>query len=161
MRVGAEGNGEPLLIINIYRRVPRAGGGMLCLLQSSEFDELEKYYFITVAQQVPVGQGHLIIEDSWSHSFRHTTIARAPLDEWWARYRNLYLTTHSTHKRQTSMLPGRFEPPIPASEGPQTKALDRAATGIGCKPVMWEGYVSRVGYGKWIKLFKQKTQKTV
>jgi len=64
VRVGAEGNGEPLLIINIYRRVPRAGGGMLCLLQSSEFDELEKYYFITVAQQVPVGQGHLIIEDS-------------------------------------------------------------------------------------------------
>jgi hypothetical protein len=29
------------------------------------------------------------------------------------------------------MLPAGFEPAIPANEGPQTYALDRAATGIG------------------------------
>jgi len=29
------------------------------------------------------------------------------------------------------MSPTRFEPPIPASERPQTPALDSAATGIG------------------------------
>jgi hypothetical protein len=29
------------------------------------------------------------------------------------------------------MLPAGFEPTIPASERPQTHALDRAATGIG------------------------------
>jgi len=30
------------------------------------------------------------------------------------------------------MLPAGFEPATPASERPQTNALDRAATGIGC-----------------------------
>ena len=42
-----------------------------------------------------------------------------------------YLTTHNTHKRQTSMPPVGFEPTIPASERPQTYALDRAATETG------------------------------
>jgi hypothetical protein len=62
---------------------------------------------------------------------RHTTLGRTSLDEWSARRWNLYLTTHNTHKRETSMLPAGFEPAIPASELPQTHALDRAATGIG------------------------------
>jgi hypothetical protein len=35
--------------------------------------------------------------------FRHTTLGRTPLDEGPARRRDLYLTTHNTHKRQTSM----------------------------------------------------------
>jgi len=29
-----------------------------------------------------VGQGLLIVEDSWLHSVRHTTLRRTPLDEW-------------------------------------------------------------------------------
>jgi hypothetical protein len=41
----------------------------------------------------------------------------------------LYLTTHSTHRTETSMLPAGFEHTIPAWERPQTHALDRAATG--------------------------------
>ena len=41
---------------------------------------------------------------------RHTTLGRTPMDEWPARCRDLYLTTHNTHKRQTSMLPTGFEP---------------------------------------------------
>jgi hypothetical protein len=45
--------------------------------------------------------------------------------------RDLYLTTHNTHKRQTATLPAGFEPTIPTSERTQTHALDRAATGIG------------------------------
>ena len=39
--------------------------------------------------------------------------------------------THNTHNRQTSMLPASLEPAIPASECPQTDALDGAAAGIG------------------------------
>jgi hypothetical protein len=35
--------------------------------------------------------------------FRHATLGRTPLDEGPARRRDLYLTTHNTHKRQTSM----------------------------------------------------------
>jgi hypothetical protein len=61
-------------------------------------------------------------------SLRYTTLGRAPLDQWSARRRYLYLTTHT---RQTSVPPNGFEPAIPASERPQTHALERAATGIG------------------------------
>ena len=39
------------------------------------------------------------------HTRRRTTVRRTPLDEWSARRRDLYLTTHNTHKRQTSMPP--------------------------------------------------------
>jgi len=37
------------------------------------------------------------------HKQRRTTDGRTPLDEWSARRRDLYLTTHNTHNRQTSM----------------------------------------------------------
>ena len=63
-------------------------------------------------------------------TLRHTTVGRTPLDNWSARRRDLYLTTHNTHKRQTSVPPAGFEPAIPTSEQPQTHALDGAATGI-------------------------------
>jgi hypothetical protein len=46
--------------------------------------------------------------------------------EWPARRRDLYLTTHNTHNRQTSMPPVGFETTILAGERPQTHALDRA-----------------------------------
>jgi len=64
-------------------------------------------------------------------TLRHTTIGSIPLNEWSTRSRDLYLTIHNTHKRQTSMPPAWFEPTIPASERPQTYALESAATGIG------------------------------
>jgi hypothetical protein len=62
---------------------------------------------------------------------QRTTGGRTPLDEWSARRRDLYLTTHHTHNRQISMPPVGFEPIIPASGRPQIHALDRAATGKG------------------------------
>jgi len=65
------------------------------------------------------------------HTQRRTTVGRTPLDEWWARRRDLYLTTHDTHNRQISIPPVGFEPTISAGEWPQTYALDRAATGNG------------------------------
>ena len=65
------------------------------------------------------------------HTRRRTTVGRTPLDEWSARRRDLYPTTHNTHNRQTSMPPVGFEPTISAGERPQTYALDRAATGTG------------------------------
>jgi hypothetical protein len=66
-------------------------------------------------------------------TLRHTTLGRTPLDEWSTRRRDLYLTIHNTHKRQTSMPPAGFEPVIPASERQQNHALHRAATVIGEK----------------------------
>jgi len=64
-----------------------------------------------------------------THTCRH---GRTPLDEGSARRRDLYLTTNNSHKRQISMSSLGFEPAIPASDRPQTHALDCAATGIGC-----------------------------
>jgi hypothetical protein len=61
----------------------------------------------------------------------HTTVGMTPLEEWSARRRDLYLTTHNTHKRQTSMQAAGFEPASPESDRSQTHALDCAATEIG------------------------------
>ena len=44
------------------------------------------------------------------HKQRRTTVGRTPPDEWSARRRDLYLTTHDTHNRQISMPPVGFEP---------------------------------------------------
>ena len=52
------------------------------------------------------------------HTQRHTTVGRTPLDELSARRRDIYLTTQSTHNRQTSMPPVGFEPTISAGERP-------------------------------------------
>ena len=82
--------------------------------------------FFFMAQQPLLGQGLVVLEASRSHSD-----TPPPLDEWSARRRDLYLTTHNTHKRQASMLSAGFEPANPASERPQTHALARAVTEFG------------------------------
>ena len=56
------------------------------------------------------------------HTKRLITIGRTPLNECSARRRDLYLTTHNTHNRQTSMPPVVFQPTISAGERPQTYA---------------------------------------
>ena len=65
------------------------------------------------------------------HTQRRITGGKTPLDEWSARRRDLYLATHNTHNRQTSMPPAGYEHTISAGELRQTYALDRAATGTG------------------------------
>jgi len=61
----------------------------------------------------------------------HITLGRTPVDEWSARRRDLYVTTHNTHKRQTSMPSRGFQPAIWKSKRPQIHTLDGAVTGIG------------------------------
>ena len=68
-----------------------------------------------LAQQPLVGQESLHYR-GFTITLRHTTLGRTPLGEWSARCRDLYLTTHNTHKRQTSMTLVGFEPAIPATE---------------------------------------------
>jgi hypothetical protein len=70
-------------------------------------------------------------------TLRHTTLGTTPLDERSARRRDLYLTTHNTHKRQTSMPQLIFEPTTSTSERPQTVALDHAATAISHLTTMY------------------------
>ena len=81
---------------------------------------------------------------SWGfldHTQRPSTVGRTPLDKWSARRRDLYLTTHNTHNRQTSVPLVGFEPTISAGERPQTYALDRAATGTGTVSI----YLKNIG----------------
>jgi len=75
----------------------------------------------------------------FSISLRQTIFGRTPLGHRSAQRINLYLTTHNTHKRQTSVRPAAFEPTIPASERPQTHTSDRAATEIGLLFEIWRG----------------------
>ena len=65
------------------------------------------------------------------HTQRRNTFGRTPLDEWSALRKDLYLTTHNTHNRQTSMPPMGLEPTILAGERLQAYALYRTATGTG------------------------------
>jgi hypothetical protein len=90
---------------------------------------------------------------SWSF------VQRSPTECGW--YRDLYLTTHNTHNRQTSMRPVGFEPTLPASELPQSHALDRGATGfdsqILCVPFisarLWTEFCSLI----WLTSVLQRT----
>ena len=59
------------------------------------------------------------------HTHTHTHHGRTPLDEGSAHRRDLYLTTHDSRKRQTSMPPEEFEPATPASERPDPRLRPR------------------------------------
>ena len=88
------------------------------------------YYFFYLTQQPNAARAASFMT-FLDHTQRHTTVGKTPLDEGSARCRDLYMTTHNTHNRQTCMPSTGFEPAIPANERPQTFALDRSATGIG------------------------------
>jgi hypothetical protein len=65
------------------------------------------------------------------HSQRCTTVGRTLLDERSARRSGLFLTTHNTYNRQTSMPSAGVETTASAGERPRIHALERAATGAG------------------------------
>ena len=83
---------------------------------------LEKYQFITTPLTLRLLMSYIYMEHLFlmflHHTQRRSTVGRTPLDEWPARRRDLYLTTHDTHNRQISMPPVGFEPPISAGERP-------------------------------------------
>jgi hypothetical protein len=64
---------------------------------------LQDILFFPMTRQ-PLGSlGRLIFRGFTITHIRHTTLGRTPLDKGPARRRDLYLTTHNTHNRQTSM----------------------------------------------------------
>jgi hypothetical protein len=83
-----------------------------------------------MARQPLVGQGLLIVEASRSHSDTSDSVGLL----WTSDEPDADTSTwqqHNTHNRQACMPPAEFEIAVPASERPQTHALDRTATGIG------------------------------
>jgi hypothetical protein len=63
-------------------------------------------------------------------TLRHTTLDRTPPVKWPAQRRDLYLTTHNTHKREKSMPEVGFKPGIPASERPHTHAFRSSGSAL-------------------------------
>jgi hypothetical protein len=88
-----------------------------------------KIFFPPHGATAPSGPG--VPHRGFTITLRHTTLGRTALDKGSAGRRDFCLTTHNTHKKQPYMPPLGFEPAIPATERPQTYALDSAATGIG------------------------------
>ena len=99
--------------------------------KQSEEDVSKFLFFLGGGAQQPPWTKASSFTRFLDHTQRHATVGKIPLNKWLARRRDLYLTTHNTHNRQTSMLPLGFEPTISAGKRPQTYALDRAATGTG------------------------------
>ena len=69
------------------------------------------------------------------HTQRRTTVGSTPLYERSARRRELYLTTHNTHNKQTSMPPVGIEPAISAGGKPQTYSLRPRGHRDGPSPI--------------------------
>jgi len=93
-----------------------------------------------------------VMASSFLRFLDHTqrTAGRTPLNEWSAHRRDLYLTTHNTHNRQTPMPPVGFEPTISAGERPQTYILDHAATGTSIHVTLHDHFSSKYLSPKYI-----------
>ena len=119
----------------------------ICVFFTSNFSWLSFFFFHGWTAQLGLG---LLCEVPWSHSFIHTTLGRTPLDEWSAPGRDLYLTTHNTQKRQTSMSLEAFEPTNQPRERRQTHALDRTTTGIDHLGVCKLSFPHRTVFGSFL-----------
>jgi len=64
-------------------------------------------------------------------TLRHTILIRTPPDERTSHRSGLYVTTHNTHKRQTTMSTAGFQLAFSASKPLSTHALNRAAVALG------------------------------
>jgi len=53
-------------------------------------------------------------------TIRHTTLGTTPMNKWLTNRRGVYLTTHYTHKRQTSMSPAQPQRASGRRPTPQT-----------------------------------------
>ena len=95
-----------------------------------ETNRIPQLIFHGAASRSGTGHPHY---RGFTFALRHTPIGRTPIDERKAQLRELYLITHNTHNRQTSMPSVGFEPAVPASERPRTHILDRAVTENGIK----------------------------
>jgi len=97
------------------------------------------FLFIYPGATALVSQCLLIIEYSWSQSDTPHSVGLL----WTSDHPDAKTSTaQNNHKRQTSMPLAEFEPIIPASERPQTNALDRATTGITRQSVLCIGFSS-------------------
>jgi hypothetical protein len=89
----------------------------VCSNNTAIFQFLWTLYFVCIWHNGPQWARASSFRRFLYHTQRRTTVGRTPLDEGSAHRRDLYLTTHNTHNRQTSMPPVGFEPTISAASG--------------------------------------------
>jgi len=90
-----------------------------------------------MAQEILVGHGFLIIRASRSHSDTLHTERILRTNDQPDTETSAWQHTTLTTDRQTDMPPVELGPAVPATERPQTHALDRAATGISYEIKAW------------------------
>ena len=93
-----------------------------------------KFLLVYVKNVSLVGQIFIIVEASQSHSGTLQSVGLL----WTSDQPNtdLYMTTHKTHNRQTSMPLEAFEPTVSSSEWLRTHTLNSTVTGIGKECVL-------------------------
>ena len=74
------------------------------------FNMASRNFYFFICATAPQWARASLFTTFLDHTQRHTTVGRTPLDERLAGHTDLYLTTHNTHSRQTSMPPVVFEP---------------------------------------------------
>jgi len=89
-----------------------------CRLQCATALCTEGFFFLVV-REPHSSVGSFTVEVSRSHTVLHITVSRNRLEEGSALCRDLYLITHITHKRSTSMPLVGFKHAMPASEQSQ------------------------------------------
>ena len=94
---------------------------LLALLGAHHFPHVSRIRVKSLTLRLLTSYIYIYLEHQFLMFLDHTrrsTVGGTPLDEWSARRRDLYLTTHDTHNRQISMPPVGFEPKISAGERP-------------------------------------------
>ena len=99
--VGRELDISLVMLSNLRFEAVWLVGSHITLALAHTFQVGGEFFFFCHAQHSLVGQGLLITAASRSQS--GISLGKTSLDEWSARRRDLYLTTHNIHNRQTSL----------------------------------------------------------
>ena len=83
---------------------------ILCMTHPTCLSSLSVFFFLPMALYPNAAMASSFLMRLLDHTQRRTTVGTTPLDEWSTRRRDLYMTTHNTHNRQTPMPPRDSNP---------------------------------------------------
>ena len=92
-------HGQGYVITAVYKCIPRSfTQAVLAKLYIYIYTHIYTFFFLWRCDPTRV-MASSFLRFPRSHTQRRTTVRRTPLDEWSARRRDLYLTTHNTHNK--------------------------------------------------------------
>jgi hypothetical protein len=110
------------------------------MLRNPRFVASEQNHIPPLAVLLRPNVGHGLPD----HTQHCTIVSRTHLDQWSARCKDLYLTTHNTHNWWTSMPLGGLKPIISAGELLYTYAVDRMFTWTGTNTHNVQKYINNL-----------------